>query len=521
MRRSLSLLTVVVLALVTWAAPAQAAAPTTGFRFIDITVPDGTVLKANVIEPTTPGRHPAVVFPASWSLNDLEYIAQANALAQGGYTVLSYTPRGWWASGGEIDTAGPKDIADVSRVLDWLVANTTADPSRIGMAGVSYGAGISLIASGHDSRVRAVAALSGWSDLVASLYGGDTRRLQSSALLVGSAALLGDTSDEFDTIIDDFYANRNIAGVKQFARIRSAGTYLAGINANRPAVLLANGYGDSIFPPNQLVDFYGALAGPKRLEFAPGDHAIPELTGLIGLDNHVWTSVRRWFDRHLSGIANGIDTEPPVVLRSLTGGPVESYPNWAATSTSTRRYGLGEVNWLTGAGKLGGTATTGWSRRTWFNDDTVAAGGVVLLSNGLQALTGIPPTAWLPAVDRDNAAVWLGDEASSVVRIRGSATVHARFTPTERSGTIVAYLYEVDWAGTGKLITHAPVSWLDAAANTARTVDIPLPATSWDVPTGHRLALVIDGHDGLYLDENGWLGSVLFSGQSWLDLPTR
>ncbi|GAA1623417.1 CocE/NonD family hydrolase [Catellatospora bangladeshensis] len=520
MRRSLSLLAVAVLAATTWAVPAQAA-PTTGFRFIDITAPDGVVLNANVIEPTSPGRHPAVVFPSSWGLNDLEYVAQAGALAEGGYTVLSYTPRGWWASGGEIDTAGPKDVADASRVLDWLVANTTADASRIGMAGVSYGAGISLITSAHDARVRAVAALSGWSDLVASLYGGDTRRLQSSALLVGAAALLGDTSAEFDAVIADFYANRNIPGVKAFAQARSAAAYLPALNANRPAVLMASGYGDTIFPPNQLVDFYGALAGPKRLELAPGDHAIPELTGLAGLDNHVWTSVRRWFDRHLSGIANGIDTEPSVVLRSMTGGPVEAYSNWAATSTTTRRYGLSEVNWLTGTGGLGGTATTGWSRRAWFNDDTVAAGGVVLLSNGLQALTGIPPTAWLPAVDRDNAGVWLGDTTGATVRIRGSATVHARFTPTERSGTIVAYLYDVDALGTGRLITHAPVSWLDATANTARTADIRLPATSWDVPAGHRLALVIDGHDGLYLDENAWLGSVAFSGQSWLDLPTR
>ncbi|WP_244872375.1 CocE/NonD family hydrolase [Catellatospora sp. TT07R-123] len=520
MRRSLPLFTVVVLALFGWAAPAHAGT-TTGFRFVDIAAPDGVVLKANVIEPTSPGRHPAIVFPSSWGLNDLEYLAQASALAQGGYTVVSYTPRGWWTSGGEVDTAGPKDIADVSRVLDWTVANTTADASRLGMAGVSYGAGISLIASGHDSRIRAVAALSGWSDLVASLYGGDTRRLQSTALLVGAAALLADTSDEFDTVIGDFYANRNIDGVKSFARARSAGTYLSAINASRPAILMANGYGDSIFPPNQLTDFFTGLAGPKRLEFAPGDHAIPELTGLAGLDNHVWTSVRRWMDRYLQGAANGIDAEPPVVLRSMTGGAVESYPNWAAVNTTTTRYGLGEVSWLTGTGRLGGTPSTGWSRRTWFTVDTVACGGVILLSNGLQALTGIPPTAWLPAVDRNAAGVWQADDASSTIRIRGTATVHARFTPTERSGTLVAYLYDVDWAGTGRLITQAPGSWLNGTAGAARTLDIKLPATSWDVPAGHHLALVLDGHDGYYLDENGALGSVLFSGQSWLDLPVR
>src|SRR5215470_7496668 len=112
-----------------------ASAATTGLRSVDITAPDGVVLKANVIEPTSAGRHPAVVFISSWGLNDDEYLVQAAKLAQHGYTVLSYTPRGWWDSGGQIEVAGPKDVADVSAVLDWLVAHTTADPARLGAAG--------------------------------------------------------------------------------------------------------------------------------------------------------------------------------------------------------------------------------------------------------------------------------------------------------------------------------------------------------------------------------------------------
>src|SRR3954447_12619863 len=98
------------------ASAATTAAPTTGFRFVDIPAADGAVLKANVIEPTSPGRHPAIVFINSWGLNDLEYLAQAQLLAAGGYTVLSYTTRGFWGSGGKIDTAGPLDLADASTV---------------------------------------------------------------------------------------------------------------------------------------------------------------------------------------------------------------------------------------------------------------------------------------------------------------------------------------------------------------------------------------------------------------------
>jgi hypothetical protein len=88
---------------------------------------------------------------------------------------------------------------------------------------------------------------------------------------------------------------------------------------------MANAWGDSFFPPNQLVDFYGRLTGPKRLEFRPGDHVIAELTGIFGLDNEVWTGVHRWFDQYLAGVDTGITTEPPVLIRPYNAA-AEGYP---------------------------------------------------------------------------------------------------------------------------------------------------------------------------------------------------
>src|SRR4051794_21609903 len=70
-----------------------ASVPTTGFKAVDISARDGVILKANVISPTTQGRHPAIVFVNSWGLNDAEYLVQAKAFAEHGYVVLSYTTR--------------------------------------------------------------------------------------------------------------------------------------------------------------------------------------------------------------------------------------------------------------------------------------------------------------------------------------------------------------------------------------------------------------------------------------------
>src|SRR6185436_3136527 len=102
--------------------------------------------------------------------------------------------------------------------------------------------------------------MSGWTDLVYSLYADQTRHLQSVGLLKLAAQVVGHPGPDLTGKLED-------------------------INANRPAVLIANAWGDTIFPPNQLVDFYNRLAGPKRLELRPGDHAIAELTGVLGLPN--------------------------------------------------------------------------------------------------------------------------------------------------------------------------------------------------------------------------------------------
>src|SRR5262249_54868192 len=147
------------------------------------------VLKANWIAPVTAGKHPALIFPSSWGLNDAEYLAQAKSFAAAGYVVVSYTPRGWWGSGGDIDTAGPLDMADLSKVIDWTIADTPADRARMGAAGVSYGAGISLLGSAFDKRIRAVGMLSGWTALVYSLYGAQPRHRQSAGFLQLAAQL--------------------------------------------------------------------------------------------------------------------------------------------------------------------------------------------------------------------------------------------------------------------------------------------------------------------------------------------
>ncbi|MFJ3669137.1 CocE/NonD family hydrolase [Streptomyces sp. NPDC090106] len=483
-----------------------------GIRFVDIAGDGGTVLKANVITPADadPSRRlPLLVFPTSWGLPQVEYLAQAQKLANSGYVVVSYNVRGFWQSGGEIEVAGPPDIADASRVIDWALANTPADAAHIGMGGVSYGAGISLLAAAQDKRIKAVASLSGWADLIDSIYSGRTQHVQASALLDGASLVTGRQSAELRQIFDSFYASdlSREQDMIDWGKKRSATTYVDQINKNGAAVMLANAWGDSIFPPNQYADFYEKLTVPKRLEFRPGDHATAELTGLFGLPNDVWSDTERWFDHYLKGTDNGIDGEQPVRLKSRSSGGYEGYPDWKSVGATTRRI------------DLSGTTTI------HTNVDSGADGGIVFLSSILDQLVRLPPTASIPLLPRRWAAVWQSEKYTTAQQVRGTAELHTTVTPTAESGTLVAYLYDVGPLGLGKLVSNAPYTFHGQTPGTAFRLDLELNSTAYDVPAGHRLALVVDTVDPLYIEHNPTGARLTFSSPSndpsYVSVPLR
>ncbi|MFF7544912.1 CocE/NonD family hydrolase [Streptomyces canus] len=481
-------------------------------RFVDIAGDGGTVLKANVISPAGADgtrRYPLLVLPTSWGLPQVEYLAQAQKLANSGYVVVTYNVRGFWQSGGEIEVAGPPDTADASKVIDWALANTPADDRHIGMAGVSYGAGISLLTAAKDKRVKAVASLSGWADLIDSIYSGRTQHVQAGALLDGASLVTGRQSAEIRQIFDNFYAS-NLSKEQEmidWGKKRSAATYVDQLNQNGAAVMMANAWGDTVFAPNQYADFYEKLTGPKRLEFRPGDHATAELTGLFGLPNDVWTDTERWFDHYLKGVDNGIDREEPVLLKSRSTGGYEGYPDWKSVGATRKKIALA------------GTTTI------HTNVDSGADGGIVFLSSILDQIAQAPPVASIPLLPRRWAAVWQSEKYPTAQRVRGTAKLHTTVTPTKESGTLVAYLYDVGPLGLGKLVSHAPYTFHGQTPGKPIGVDLELFSTAYDVPAGHRLAMVVDTVDPLYIEHNPSGAQLTFSSPandpSYVSIPLR
>ena len=60
--------------------------------------------------------------------------------------------------------------------------------SAFGACGVSYGAGIAVLAAAHDTRIKTALSLSGWGTLTVALWGDETASLYWGNLLLSSGS---------------------------------------------------------------------------------------------------------------------------------------------------------------------------------------------------------------------------------------------------------------------------------------------------------------------------------------------
>ncbi|QBG93321.1 CocE/NonD family hydrolase [Xanthomonas oryzae] len=516
-------------ALAWWMASASVVAGAFSKTYERIPGCDGAQMGALVLVPQGQGAgpFPLIVMPASWALPNLEYLGRATALASDGYVVVSYTSRGFWDSAGQIDIAVPYTVEDVSAVIDWALAHTPANPHGIGASGMSYGAGISLLAAERDPRIKAVAALSGWADLQASLYSNRTVGQQGVGLLVGAGALTGRDGPDLAQIgarVAQGDYDGAVQGFLPQAASRSPGSDVAALNARGTAVLLGNAFNDGLFPPNQTIAFFNQLPGPKQLLPSQGDHVTAELLGALGLPNEIYTATTRWFDRHLKLLPNGVDAEAPVRLSPRAGRWLE-YPDWASVQQANTPLGLSApAGSLSPTGGLIGATSSGWQSRIATDVPTLADSGVVLVSGLLQGI-GVPVSTSIALVNRAGAAVWVGSPSNSSLCLAGSPSLRATVVPSQSNVSLFAYLHSMEALDVAKLMTHAPYSLRNATPGRAVTLDWPLQAAATEIPAGQRLVLVIDTRDARYTDASEGGGTVTFTSPvaapSVLNVPLR
>ncbi len=500
---------------------------------IIIQATDGVELAANVFVPTNLQENalaPLVIFINSWALNEYEYLTQAGQLAEKGYVVLSYSTRGFGQSGGMIGTAGPQDIQDLSTVIDYAIANFPVDPNAIGTAGISYGSGISLLGAAHDSRIKAISAMSSWGSLVEALYGNNTPRLVWGELLTITGDLLGN----LDPLVNQHWSDlksQNLAAIpaiKEWGMERSPITYVDQINQNGTAVYLGKAYGDILFQPNSLLELYGQLTVPKFIDLVPGTHATPDLLpSLLGVgEDTFWINTYDWFDHHLKGEDTAIVNKKPVQMKVKLAGRTEGYDSFPVPEASDEIFYLHPESAFDD-GDLETYQYTGWKTDDGYDTliGSILETGIPLLSELLEQFD-IPIRASVVASSVINSQYYMSSTLQSPMKIRGNPKLKLRIQPHATKAQIFAYLYDVDAIGMGTLITHGAYTLPEVAYRDKTWLDFELVTTAYDIPAGHKLAIAFDSKDIEYksVTSAGYTMDIEFNPESTkqnvLTLPT-
>jgi predicted acyl esterase len=300
-------------------APALAAAEGVTTREERIETWDGKELAATVYEPPDEGAVPSVLMTHGYGGTRADVAREARRYAANGYLVVGYDSRGFGESEGVSGFDGPKEVRDVSALLDWLADRErvlTAAPGnpRVGMDGVSYGGGIQLNAAAFDDRIDAIVPRMTWHDLVYAAAPQDVFKQTWDAVILGAGApsgyglrtgnptLSGPDPRIYRFVVEAVAANRMPDDAREYFRERSAPA--TRIEEIRPPALLLQGWPDNLLTPNQAIwTFEGLreLGVETGLVLYPGGHDDRELVRELppAVQKRLDELSLAWLDRHV------------------------------------------------------------------------------------------------------------------------------------------------------------------------------------------------------------------------------
>ncbi|MFJ6699518.1 CocE/NonD family hydrolase [Streptomyces sp. NPDC091272] len=437
---------------------------------------------------------PLVVLPASWAASASSFAWLLARLADSGYLAVAYTPRGFHSSGGRVEGASHADVQDFSTVVDWVAEHYPgADTQRVAAVGLSYGAGISLLAAAFDPRVATVAAIDGWADLGAALMGGDTPRLSTVLLIAG--ALRGRLSTDVAAKSLLLYSGLRRGEVRAWADRRSAGRHIERFDRPGLSVLLAAGWNDTVLRPEQVVAFREELPCRSLLLLHPDDHPVlpwAQLTSVSGRE--IWHRVSSWLDSEMLGLPDDFPREGVEVL----GGPVWQRPppnrpaGRHAAPAHHQVYELGPPRRL-GPGRMGAKGSA-WRARLRGLVPSGAVDRVPVLSRLAERVTGHTPSIFFPLIPGTAAASWTTTVFDRPRELRGSPVLRGAVSCSARKVTLTAHLYTVEPSGIGRLCSQGAVT-LTTGGEGPVPFSLTLRTAVCDVPAGHRLGLVVGTWD--------------------------
>lgn len=122
---------------------------------------DGVPLAGTYLEAA--GARATVILVHGFKNTRGDMLDYASFLHDAGYAVLLYDSRGCGASGGTFGVGATED-RDIAGAVSYLKVAHADAARRVGVLGVSLGAGDAILAGARDPRIDAVVADSSWAD---------------------------------------------------------------------------------------------------------------------------------------------------------------------------------------------------------------------------------------------------------------------------------------------------------------------------------------------------------------------
>lgn len=233
----------------------------------------------------------------------------------GGYNVVTWDPRGEFASGGILQLDSPFwEGRDTSAIISWLTSdsNTAAsqiqmeddDDPLIGMVGGSYGGGIQLATAGTpDKRIDAIVPTITWNNLPQALYPSDTFKTAWGDLLL---LALVTTGARINTQIYKGILTGNLLGwlsETSQAMIAASGSTMLVNNIDIPT-LFVQGTVDGLFTLDQAVKNSQQIAtanplAPNKMVWFCGGHGFCRDNKPQEQDQVI--NNLKWLDQYVAG----------------------------------------------------------------------------------------------------------------------------------------------------------------------------------------------------------------------------
>ncbi|MBO1334124.1 alpha/beta fold hydrolase [Streptomyces sp. VRA16 Mangrove soil] len=448
-------------------------------------------------------RRPAVLLTHGFGGSKADVRSEAEKLARHGYAVLTWSARGFGKSTGKIGLNDPKgEVADVSRLIDWLAKrpevqlDRAGDP-RVGMTGASYGGAVSLLAAGHDKRIDAIAPQITYWNLADALFpDGVFKKLWAGIFFTSGSADIGSRTSEaglecgrFQKQLCDMYQRVAVAGEPDAAArklLEERSPSAVGDRIKVPT-LIAQGQTDSLFPLGQadaMARRITANHAPVDVDWINGGHDGGDME-----TDRLSGRVTSWFDRYLKD-EKGVDTGP--AFRVTRTGGVDS-TDGAATlrGASGDRY-----PGLRGEKQVAVPLKSG--TETFQNPP---GGGPPSISSvpGLGSLSSLSSLGVSASLDFPGQfARFDSAPLKKSVRITGSPTATVHVQSSTGTAVLFAKVYDSGPGGSNRqvlpsqLVTPVRVT---GAGGAGKDVTLTLPAVDHQVQKGHTLRLVLSATD--------------------------